>query len=1315
MNLGKRGEKRGGSHLLLLVGFMLTLIPLSAAVILQQPTLPSQDDSVLIALPPSAVPSGTEVLPAEEIVQYIQHDLEVRQRTPTSTLYIPPPSKVLRERIFPVLDARTQEHVSPAQLQQLKREERQQLLEAVQKRQKKESLMTLVRTISDQEEKQATLTPLVKRDVHRGEVPFIAFLIKTATTFGILDKPHALPTLLSIIPNPIDFNTCEKIKVPSPPPLPSGSAPQQQSRLSPSFGGRQGSAAPTPPSAIPPPTCLISFSVKNTYPSIFQTEDKERFSYLILNFQDPGDGSWSNDGYVYNINYLNPTLFTFSLPSSPSSTVKVRVANYDYGDVYISNAIIVPIIESYKQYAPLISSVIPNPFVFSSERQNPDGTYTLTIKGKNFFPSYIDPSIPSTTLFAKVITPGEDNKPFVYPFTYLDSETLAITTDVLNDPETVVSITLYNFYTGVLLSSQSYDILFINDGTGTSGEPGSTVALLEVELPEDEQFILHGVIPVPKGTYFPGSGTNPLSILDKDGTLAHTQVEAGSLYPNDKNDGADTVEVLARVKRDPTLTPGQRDRYQVTLTPTEKEQADSLDPADFLSLDSLDPALSDLLQRGIKIATKDVYNNRYECDILNVPADNVRVFRDGGVARSIRTFCSLTPVGKKACNDPSQQCPYPHLFTVHSYLTTFAGENSLLVDFSFKNTQDGLSASTNQENKALQDIYFTDISLTLPPENMGTDDQWIILPEFDAPHVSKNPYSGTNVWGIVTTQGVNSQGGYTLTYMRKQDQMNRRFVITQRKNTNHAQNLRWLSGLGFVPPDREFDGVPLWSWWNPATARYGSNKAILPRTEHPQLNDPWKPPVNQNTILAWDKASLAKLRNILKTGSAGFDEFLFAQAVIGNRHVYGVPYGGMTGGGEIWEDPYAQNIFAGSKDAVLIARGVGQMYMDRTRNGLHDLHGNPTRYTTLIKNDIDGTPYIQAGLNTISLVADIGGSGDVFGFVNAPTFHTNDVIAQDKMPSWKGALDGIDVIDMQHLVRSVKELEFSAFISNDALAKEQFETLGNLIRISFRPEPKWNSYTQQYNPVGMLLARQHVDRYPHRGLVVGRDTGWMMDYSATAYTLSDVAYRSGLQPWFGEFADIMEKGQVACTGFTHTMVNYDKFWGDAYADVGNIQGRQVFEQFILEGALRAMRESVFRGVDSPHLTAVNNVLWGSYVGHITTNIWNPAKNEPWYKVAVGPEDWSLPAFCPDDLIPLYHLDGAGNFQAGSTFADTIRLARERGDTAKEQDFLSKLTAMASYKGNLEIGLYKIMKDSSWAYGDNTVNYRDALTLAQEGV
>jgi hypothetical protein len=96
--------------------------------------------------------------------------------------------------------------------------------------------------------------------------------------------------------------------------------------------------------------------------------------------------------------------------------------------------------------------------------------------------------------------------------------------------------------------------------------------------------------------------------------VVKAQVETVSLYAVDA-DGADVVEILARVRRDPAVTAGTRVRYSVSFAPHADNAAPGAAGVEDLSAGATDvpPNVSSFLANpaNIVISATDVFGNDY--------------------------------------------------------------------------------------------------------------------------------------------------------------------------------------------------------------------------------------------------------------------------------------------------------------------------------------------------------------------------------------------------------------------------------------------------------------------------------------------------------------------------------------------------------------------------------------------------------------------------------------------------------------------------------------------------------------------------------
>jgi hypothetical protein len=205
------------------------------------------------------------------------------------------------------------------------------------------------------------------------------------------------------------------------------------------------------------------------------------------------------------------------------------------------------------------------------------------------------------------------------------------------------------------------------------------VGMLETRQPSLDDFLLRGTLPIPANSY-PTGGPNPFTILDYDGTPVFTQVEIVSRYSDD-SEGADVVELLANVHRNPALATGAPARYAVTystslnaIPPTEHPPVPEV--VDQLLLDP----------DGIQVLTYDCFGNRYASHVLR--PQSFDVLHHGPLQAEVRVYQTMVP------EPPIPGSTLPHLFGVHAYLGWFSGRSSVELDLRFNNAQDGHDVTT---------------------------------------------------------------------------------------------------------------------------------------------------------------------------------------------------------------------------------------------------------------------------------------------------------------------------------------------------------------------------------------------------------------------------------------------------------------------------------------------------------------------------------------------------------------------------------------------------------------------------------------------
>ncbi len=747
---------------------------------------------------------------------------------------------------------------------------------------------------------------------------------------------------------------------------------------------------------------------------------------------------------------------------------------------------------------------------------------------------------------------------------------------------------------------------------------GDVVGALEVELPQGLNFLLRGTLPVPPGTWRPEDGITPLTVLDHDGKIAPTQVEVVSRYPN-AIDGADVVQLIARVNRPPAMIQGDRTTYQVAevnfqgMTPPSSMGVDDLTDGP----DDVPPALEDLFSKpgAFVIEAKDVFGNSYYCNPID-GTGTVETVHYGRVSAEMRVHQVMKPL----VIVPGPQGTLPHLLGVHAYLSTYQGEEIVGFDLRFHNAHSGNDPTTPIDDP-LDDVYFTAINLYLP-------EGWVVVQDYLDPFLSW-PVQGT---GYTLFPLVRQNADGTMHKMEWQAQFNRRLAVAPAGKWQEASAFLRGAGLGFSRRGSDPQtGREYWSWWNEDTARWFPQSHLLPSLEHVGL-----PTVRQGLA-----NELAKVQQHLELGTSDGD-YPVKATVLGWSHPYGVAYGGMAGGAEIYLFDGVRTVESASKEGYELYRILHRMHSDRMPSALYNLDGEPTAVEDWV---------VESGSNDYVpfwhfMVPSLGGI-DPFGISSAPTFQQQFVQAQGLEPAYAATLDNYDPHDYQHLIRYSRSAKVLTWLANDSLAKDDLRMQAENFRLSYHQY--YNSPYQHVQVTGLLADQEHIDKYGAVGFSFGRGEGWALDCAAAAYATGDKKWRAEVLPWFNLVADVLVGGQGACNGFIQATVS-PKFLGGKY------RARQQIEQSITENAVRGTIESVFRGEDVGTTAALEDVLEDSFYAQISDMAWGATESAPWAITAVGPKDNGPPMWCSFAQMPS---DGTStwndSYQNWSSFAYAYEL------------------------------------------------------------
>lgn len=808
----------------------------------------------------------------------------------------------------------------------------------------------------------------------------------------------------------------------------------------------------------------------------------------------------------------------------------------------------------------------------------------------------------------------------------------------------------------------------VGEDGGTPAAPavqGQTVTVLETIAGNAavDQFILRGTLPVPPNTFPRADGRDPFVILDWNGTPLSTQTELVSRYPIDA-EGADVVEVLARVHRDPAAAVGSMLRYPVVYSPNNAPGGPgTVGLDDLLATVNVPAGIQALLSDpdGIEIATFDCFGNKYVCRPLD-GTGNYKLKRHGRVTTELRVYQTMRPEPFV----PGPAGTLPHSFGVHVYLSTTTGQQILGMGLRFHNGHSGRDTTTDQDNP-LDKLYFQKIQISLPGN-------LILLQDFGDPYFGNSVAAGAErVWDLVEPMS-----GGRLHVIRWLGQFHRRLWIANPAETALAQATADGMGQGFCTRGTDpFSGADYWSWWNKGTARYFPQKYQLPALDH--------------VGLGFLRAQLQGERNHLAErllNGTNDGNYPIPSGVLGWGHPYGVSYGGMTSGNEIFCWDGITTAAAASYHGLQMYRALHRMHTDRQPNVLYDVDGEPTSVERwLVENgNQDYVPFYHY------IYPFLGGSyPDPFGFAAAPRFQINYVTANGLSPGYEEAHFGYDPHDYQHFIRYTRSAKVLAWLGNDAIAEDDLRLEAEMFHLSYHGY--CNDQYGGWHGSGLRACKNAVAANPGKGGPFGRGDSWGIDCALAAYNLGTPQWRASKRPWFGEIIEMLSDMQGVCNGFLQGQVS-PKAVGGLY------RARQQIEQSITENMLQGLRASVFRGVDPGHADMTRDVLTESTYSFLSDMAWAPGAG-PWRYAAVGPRDISQPVWCRRSDMPGNAVTTGDyeTYQDWSSFAYGFELT---GDPI----FLER--ALVQFQGGGDL-LNRLRGEGT----DNVENWSPLLALLQQ--
>lgn len=785
-------------------------------------------------------------------------------------------------------------------------------------------------------------------------------------------------------------------------------------------------------------------------------------------------------------------------------------------------------------------------------------------------------------------------------------------------------------------------------GTLADVEAGDIIGEFEVVAGEVQHFPLHGTLPLPKGTYPRPDGLNPFTIVDEDDNVYPTQTEIVSRYANDA-DGADVVEILSRVTLPNSTNQGDRVRYKVMFSPL--AEATPNFTADVNTLFATPQA--------VLLRTTDCFGHEYTADLLaDIAEGTAQTLKSGAVCEQMKTFENLMPVSP--LEGPTGTLP--HLMGVHSYVSRWTQDDFVSLDLRIHNGHSGLDKN-DPEDDPLGKLYFRSLELRVP---LG----WSVVHAFENPYVGA-PYvlGGWKIYPIVAPIPTGQ-----LHVMRQQAQFLRRLVICRDGYEPAARSLVQEHGLGFCRQGTNENGDPYYSWWNPWTGRYFPQNVPLPDLAY----------LGVNSIRNREKNRFDQYHGQLTDGVSGPEPIPIGN--LGWAHPYGVAYGGMHGGTEIWQHDGVMIAYAASHDGYRKAQLVHRMYTDRQNTCLYNADGEPTQHDQWIVQGSNG-PFMPAWMFMRPLL----NSSDPFGFNSSPSYQRDYVDAQGLAAPYEAALLHYSPIDIEHLIRYTRNPKVLTWLGNDSLAKDDLRMQAELWHFTYNDVPQSNNGA--VIGTGLLYDMTYADEHPGWGVKYGRSEGWGLDAMTAYYAVATPEWRTEHLHWFHSNMDMLEKAQSDCDG-TITASSMGHMFGGQY------RNRQSIEACIVENAIWSMSRTVFEGADETRRLQADTVLLQALYGMVSAPVWSDQYVGPWSLLAVGPHDTEQPPFC-GVVMPDGVSTGADRSQIWPNFAYGAWLS---GDPL----FLQRATDCAQFRWS-NPDLLASLKNRGY---DNINNTIPLLTLLQ---
>jgi len=714
-------------------------------------------------------------------------------------------------------------------------------------------------------------------------------------------------------------------------------------------------------------------------------------------------------------------------------------------------------------------------------------------------------------------------------------------------------------------------------------------ATLITTVPNLPKFILRGVVPLPRGYTFGGPGQDcPFTIkhplLDEN---CPTQWQPVSYYPSEVGQDAEvaSAEILAVIDRD-DLPPGVRAFFQLH----EEASAWSYpEPA-------TEAILMTQMKDAVRLRATDFFGNVYEASLsrnmfAQVPGGPSGLPTGPGTILDTRTHrmgCAMGTVETHGWLDkkgPGTAEALPWFLGWQAFFSVRTGSD--VVELAL-NVHNAFSPPKNLSDPAGH-MYFKELSLVVPKG-------WAIMSEWPEPSMGSPKPDDNDAFYVIPLVAANEDG--TMHMMAQQAEREWRLVLFEEGNQSNAQEV--LNQYGWAVPAHDTAEAGLenpWCWQNEETGNYQAQRFPVPSLD-PQA-------CLERTLVEYSKirAALASRTAVQYPDAKPYGYF----------HPYGVSYGGMTGGSEIFPFDGLVELTAGSVEGLLYTRALHFMYSCRQQGMIYNIKGKPTRFEDYLKDGTCDWHYLNAKWYP-------GYDGD-YDFLNAVSTHRPAIEAAGQLPVYEpqvtreyGSYSSYyQPQDFQHYVRRTRSCRTLAWLDNDPLAKRKLEMLAEIGLMWYHDMPS-NSAAGVFGH----LSTEITDGGDGMTIPEGRGAAWVMDTAAAAYAVGEKSWRDRavVRSWFEAVTFVLRSSLTPagiCQGYRKgKMVTMHPFLGQYVVC-------HPFEQGLLAHGMQAILKSVCEGLEGAEEGLCREFLQIQADG-LARYMWRDGTGGAWTKMAVGPLD-----------------------------------------------------------------------------------------------